>query len=168
MPFTPFHFGPGAALKAAAPSSFSFTIFCCSQVGMDLEPGYYILTNQYPVHRFFHTFSGATVVAAACAIVCKPLCQWALGIARELFGDTFGKLLGKSPVISWRTAFITAFIGTFSHVLLDSIMHSDMRPFAPFTDSYPFLLLISSGALHLLCLFLGVAGVLVFAFRESA
>ena len=38
MPITPFHFGPGAAVKAVAPRHFSFTVFAFSQVMIDLEP----------------------------------------------------------------------------------------------------------------------------------
>ena len=32
MPFTPFHFGPGALLKAAAPRHVSLIAFCAAQV----------------------------------------------------------------------------------------------------------------------------------------
>ena len=32
---------------------------------------------------------------------------------------------------------ISAYIGAFSHVLLDGIMHDDMRPFFPLTDANP-------------------------------
>jgi len=42
MPFTPFHFGPAAALKAAAPAHFSFMVFCYAQVVTDLESGFYL------------------------------------------------------------------------------------------------------------------------------
>jgi len=62
MPFTPFHFGPAAALKAAAPTRFSFTVFCYAQVVTDLETGFYLVRGEYPVHRFFHTYLGGAVV----------------------------------------------------------------------------------------------------------
>ena len=35
--------------------------------------------------------------------------------------------------ISWSAAAAGAFIGTYSHVLLDSIMHADMAPLAPWS-----------------------------------
>jgi hypothetical protein len=106
MPITPFHFGPGAAIHAAAPRYVSFLAFCAANVLMDIEPMYYILTRQYPLHRFFHTYVGAAIVA------------------------------------------IGATAGTFSHVLLDSVMHSDIRPFAPFSDSNPLRGVISVQALQ--------------------
>jgi hypothetical protein len=69
MPITPFHFGPGAAIHAAAPRYVSFLAFCAANVLMDLEPLYYILTRQYPLHRFFHTYVGAVIVAISTAVL---------------------------------------------------------------------------------------------------
>jgi hypothetical protein len=63
MPITPFHFGPGAAVHAAAPRHVSFLSFCAANILMDVEPLYYRLTGQYPLHRFFHIYIGATLVA---------------------------------------------------------------------------------------------------------
>jgi hypothetical protein len=40
-------------------------------------------------------------------------------------------------------------------------MHSDMRPFAPFSDARPWLSAISIEQLHLLCVAAGAAGVAV-------
>jgi len=80
MPFTPLHFGPGAAIKAAIPTHFSFTVFCYAQVVTDLEPGYFLLRGEYPVHRFFHTYLGATLVGAFCTLTGRPLCEWFLRV----------------------------------------------------------------------------------------
>ena len=65
MPFTPFHFGPGAAIHAVAPKQVSFLAFCASNVLIDIEPLYFILTQQYPLHRFFHTYIGAFLIVGA-------------------------------------------------------------------------------------------------------
>jgi hypothetical protein len=35
MPFNPFHFGPGAAIKAVIPAQFSLVEFCYAQVVTD-------------------------------------------------------------------------------------------------------------------------------------
>ena len=64
MPVTPFHFGPGAAFHALAPRHVSFLAFCAANVLIDIEPLYFILTGQYPVHRFFYTYIGATFIVA--------------------------------------------------------------------------------------------------------
>ena len=165
MPFTPFHFGPAAALKAVAPARFSFTLFCYSQVVTDLESGFYLFRGEYPVHRFFHTYLGATIVGFVCALTGRPICQLALRVCRAAFPASFARLFGRSATISWTVAFVSAFLGTYSHVFLDSIMHRDIMPLSPFANTNPMLHAISLPLLHLLCLALGVVGVLVFAFR---
>ena len=57
MPVTPFHFGPGAAVKAAIPRHFSFTVFCFAQVVTDCETAYHMLRHEYPLHRWMHTYA---------------------------------------------------------------------------------------------------------------
>lgn len=54
-----------------------------------------------------------------------------------------------------------AFVGTYSHVFLDSIMHSDMQPLAPLSEANGLLHVISVEGLHLLCGLAGVLGALL-------
>lgn len=68
--------------------------------------------------------------------------------------------------IKWWGVFLSAFIGSFSQVLLDSIMHSDVQPFYPVTLSNPFLSVISLSVLHKLCLYSGLAGAAVYYFIQ--
>jgi hypothetical protein len=166
LPFTPFHFGPGAAIKAAIPTRFSFTVFCYAQVVTDLESGYFLLRGQYPVHRFFHTYLGATLVGAFCALTGRPLCEWFLRIWPSALMSPLNTFFTGSARIPWRVAFFTAFVGTYSHVFLDSIMHPDITPLSPFTTANPMLHLVSVGLLHVLCLALGLAGALVLSRRR--
>ncbi len=63
------------------------------------------------------------------------------------------KLIGiakkQNPIkIAWWVAFGSAFIGTYTHVVLDSIMHSDVEPFYPLSQANNMLRLISVGELH--------------------
>jgi hypothetical protein len=44
---------------------------------------------------------------------------------------------------------------------LDSIMHADMRPFAPWSDASPLLGILSIGGLHVACLVSGMLGALL-------
>jgi hypothetical protein len=136
MPFTPFHLGPGAAIKAACPRHFSLTVFSFTQVAIDCETLYYLLHRQYPVHRFFHTYVGATLVGLFCAIMGRFLCQYGLAAFGWATPSLFKALVGSTSAISWRVAFVSAFAGTYSHVFLDSLMHPDIRPFDPFSVLY--------------------------------
>jgi hypothetical protein len=173
VPFTPFHLGPAAAIKAAAPRRFSFLVFGFSQVLIDLEPGYYMLQGDAPLHRFFHTYVGATLAGVAALVLGKPVCTWALRLWHALTGAGASRAAGAGGAagtggeparITWVAAALGAFAGVYSHVLLDSVMHADMRPFAPFSQANPLLRVISLDALHALCVtgaILGLAGLAV-------
>jgi len=153
MPIPPFHFGPGAAIHAAAPRYVSFLAFCAANVLMDIEPLYYILTQQYPLHRFFHTYVGAALVA----IWTTALFAVSHRAAKDLrLPDPFNwQHLGLRAVAIGATA------GTFSHILLDSMMHSDIRPFAPFSNSNSLLGVISIQALYASCAVSGLVAIIL-------
>ncbi len=167
MPFTPFHFGPGAAIKAVIPRHFSFTVFCFAQVATDCETAHYMIQGAYPWHRFLHTYLGATLVAVFTILIGRPVCQLALRIWSAWRDAPFKNLFPSSPIIPWRSAIVAAFIGTYSHVCLDSIMHSDTRPFMPFSTANPFYSTVSLFALHAFCVVLGLFGAIYVAYTNS-
>ncbi|HMG04027.1 MAG TPA: hypothetical protein VK581_01115 [Chthoniobacterales bacterium] len=158
MPVTPYHFGPGAAVKALVPRHFSFTIFCFAQVVTDCETAYHMVRGEYPVHRDLHTYLGATFVAIFCIFVGRPLCRVALRLWTRWPTAPFKRYFPTTDRISWTAASTGAFIGTYSHVFLDSIMHRDVHPMSPFSSQNPFYLVISLFTLHALCLVVGVFG----------
>ncbi|MBT3737461.1 MAG: DUF4184 family protein [Candidatus Marinimicrobia bacterium] len=97
-------------------------VFGWAQIIMDLQPLFVIITGEGQLHGISHTFIGATVIALFSALTGKYLSEFLL----LLMGFSY-----KYNRISWVVTFISAFIGTYSHVLLDSIMHADVRPFFP-------------------------------------
>jgi membrane-bound metal-dependent hydrolase YbcI (DUF457 family) len=147
LPFTPFHFGPGALAHSAAPRHISFLAFCGANVLVDVEPLYFMLTQQYPIHRFLHTYVGATL-AAAIVVAMFPF-------VRRL-----------TPRLTIRAVALGAIFGTYSHVLLDSLMHADMNPFAPFSDRNPLLGAVFLNTLHGFCVVAGVVGAVVIGVRR--
>jgi hypothetical protein len=158
MPFTPLHFGPGLAAKAVAPGYFSFTVFIFSQVLIDLEPLYYMLNGEWPLHRFFHTFPGAIVIATVSFVIGRPLCGLFLAIFRRSISLTKPGIIDALRLINPIAALSGALIGSCSHIALDSIMHSDIRPLAPFSDKNILLDSITVFELHLYCTVAGVIG----------
>ena len=123
MPITPFHFGPGAVIHALAPKQVSFIAFCAANVLIDVEPLYFMLTHQYPVHRFFHTLVGAgLVVLATCGLFYGA--RWFA--ARFWLPRLFGwRELGLVPVVlgaAIRTCFSTVSCTTTSGHLRRSAM----------------------------------------------
>ena len=158
MPFTPFHFGPGLAAKVVAPGYFSFTVFVFSQVLIDIEPLYFMLNGEWPIHRIFHTYPGATVIAIVSFVVGRPVCGACLAIVKRSIRLTRSGLFEAMRLISPIAALSAAFIGSYSHVALDSIMHSDIHPLAPFTNDNYLLHSITVSELHLYCFVAGIAG----------
>lgn len=158
MPFTPFHFGPGAALYATAPRHFSFLSFCTANVLIDVEPLYYMLTQQYPLHRFFHTYAGATLILAA-TFALFVLARW-LATFVSILNLFQWQNLKPVPIA------IGAAAGSYSHIMLDSVMHGDITPLAPFSEANILLGLISLDALHWSCVAAGLAGVVLLSARR--
>lgn len=154
MPFTPVHMGPGIRIKSVLGGSFSLMIFGWTQIIVDLQPLYVLIRGEGHLHGFSHTYLGSSLLAIVAALTGKWLSEFGLW------------LLGLDPSrtvkIPWVVVFVSAFIGSSSHVLLDSIMHSDVRPFFPISDANIFLRLVSTGMLHILCLVAGVIGALIY------
>jgi len=121
---------------------------------MDLQPLIAIVTGEGKLHGFTHTYVGSTLIAIISAVTGKYLSQWALII---LSNDT-----QRGINIRWWVAFLSAFIGSYSHVVLDSIMHADIEPLSPFSQSNELLGLISVGALHEFCVYSGLVGAVLY------
>ena len=150
--------GPGIAIKAVSGQYFSVLVFGFAQVAMDIEPLIRIMRGDSVLHGFTHTYVGATFVAFAALFLGRPCCQLWLRAWNLITAPRYLRWLQASHVISRPAAITGAFVGTYSHVFLDSIMHSDMQPWSPFTTGNSLLQAIPTGWLHLLCIGLGVVG----------
>lgn len=151
MPVTPFHFGPGAALHAASPRHVSFIAFCAANVLIDIESGYNLLRGADLVHAFLHTYVGATLATLVVVAV-----HWAL---LRLANRWHLPDLFRWRALSRRQVAIGAALGAYSHIVLDSIMHADMRPLAPFSERNVLLGILSWSELHMACAVCGAVGV---------
>jgi membrane-bound metal-dependent hydrolase YbcI (DUF457 family) len=152
VPFTPLHMGPGTLFKAFLQRGFSLLVFGWAQIVMDIQPLVVLLTGQGHLHGFTHTYIGASFLAVLSALSGKYLAE--LGL----------RIIGRTQFlpISWGVAFVSAAIGTFSHVVLDSVMHSDIEPFWPFSSANGLLEVISIEALHWVCIGSGLVGVVLY------
>lgn len=161
MPVTPFHLGPGMALKSVTGGWFSFLAFGIAQVAMDAEPVARFAMQSPTLHGWSHTYAGATVIGAVVLALTRPI---GVPILRwwnaELRRNRLDRLAGADtiPIVAAATG---AFIGTYSHVLLDSFMHPDMRPLAPLSDGNALLGTIPIIPLYIACAIAGVFGLAV-------
>ncbi|MGD8589746.1 MAG: hypothetical protein PVG22_13045 [Chromatiales bacterium] len=155
MPFTPIHMGPGILIKAVLQGGFSLMVFGWAQIVMDIQPLWVMLTGEGQLHGFSHTLIGASLLAVFSLVSGKYLTEVGLRI--------LGIAKPDSPiVISWSVAAASAFIGTYSHVWLDAIMHVDVAPLYPFSNQNGWLGVISIDELHVFCLVCGVVGAAIF------
>lgn len=155
MPFTPIHMGPGILIKAILQGSFSLMVFGWAQIVMDIQPLIVMITGEGHLHGFTHTYVGAVLIAVFSAITGKYLSEFGLKIL------SISK--SENPVsIVWWVVFLSAFVGCFSHVFLDSIMHADVESFFPVTLDNQFLGLISVPMLHKVCLYSGLVGAAIY------
>lgn len=157
MPFTPFHFGPGALLHAVAPRQVSFMSFCAANVLIDLESLYNLVHDRHPVHAFLHTYVGATIVIGAMAALFL--------VARALARRARVQHLWRWRPLGLRQVLLGGALGAYSHVVLDSVMHGDIEPLQPFTAANALWSAIPLGALHLACLASGLVALMVMATR---
>ena len=166
MPFTPFHIAAGASVKAILPKQFSWSIFTLTNILIDCEPLYYHFTEGMLSHKFFHSIIGASIVAIVCATLGKPLCEYGLKLWNNSLAPEDKRWLGSGIKISHLSAWTGAVIGAYSHLILDSIMHLDIKPLAPFTDENPLLGILGVMELHVLCLILLGAGGIIYILKK--
>src|SRR5512134_3642256 len=125
--------GPGLAFKALGGRYFSVLAFGIAQVAMDIEPLIGMLRGAIMLHGWTHSYLGATVIGFSVMLLAPWLCRPILLLwNRELEHHRLGWL--RSPEQVGPLAAATgAFVGTYSHVVLDSIMHTDITPFSPWS-----------------------------------
>jgi len=123
VPFTPFHLGPGLLFGLLVLSCVDLPTFLVASVVIDIEPLLVLYLNlDYPVHGYLHTFLGGTIVAFLLAFAMSRL----RGTLSPLM--SFLKLERKT---SFRSILLASVFGIYLHILLDSPLYSDIRPFYP-------------------------------------
>ena len=151
MPATPFHFGPGLLIKAAAPRQFSMAAYSLTQVAIDIESGYYMLHNEYPVHREMHTIAIGGLIGLLCGLLVSRFGAW---LARPR--DVVGEALAAEYRLS--IAVMSGIFGGVLHSVLDALMYADVRPFQPLSAANPLYGLVSVRMVYLFCIVTGLVG----------
>lgn len=163
MPFTPFHFGPGLGLKGAFGRRLSFAAFVVANVVIDIEPAFYLLSGDPPLHRQAHTWFGATLLALVLFAIWLPL-RW---LARRMWRSRSWDWLHIVRSAAGGPVWLGLISGSLSHIALDSLMHADMQPLAPFAAGNPWLGLVSLDQLHWLCIMSAIAAAPLIVLRRA-
>ncbi len=125
MPFTPFHLGPALALGLPLKRYMHAPTFIIANLIVDIEPFLVSALNlRYPLHGYLHTFLFATILGLA------------LGYITFKFEDVLRPvlkllLLTPSDTIGLKGYLSAGALGTVIHVLLDTPLYTDIKPFYP-------------------------------------
>ncbi len=151
MPLTPFHLGPALFIGLILFRYVNLPSFLAANVIVDLEPFFVLLFGlDYPLHGFFHSFLGGSLVALALFLVI-----WKMNEPVQKVMDFFG-LRQDTDV---RSVGIGCFFGVYFHILLDCFLYTDIMPFYPsgFNPVYGWF---SGHEVYLFCVVSFVLGVL--------
>lgn len=156
MPFTPYHLGPGILLSMLLFPFIDLSTVVVASVILDLEPFVVLLLNlPLPLHGFFHTYLGATIVAFLLTFVIWPF----RGYLNKIVS-----VFGIHQESSLRHIVFASIIGTYSHVLLDSFLYAEMNPFYPLLGN-PFLGIVQGVFVYNICIILGLLGFGIYIIR---
>jgi len=143
MPFTPFHLGPALLFGLALFFVFDLPTLLIASVIPDVEPFYvmYFHVSGYPLHGFFHSYLGSSILAVLAVAIIYPL----RGLLNKIM-----MAFRISQKSSFKKILFTSFVGTYSHVFLDSFLYSEMVPFYPLQGN-PFINALSDSVVYGLC-----------------
>ena len=123
MPFTSFHWGQGLLFGLLLLSYVDLPTLLVSSVIIDVEPFAVLTLNlRYPLHGYLHTFLGGTIVAFLLGLVMSRVRGTLLPLM------SFFRLEQKA---SFKSIVIASLFGIYLHILLDSPLYPDIRPFYP-------------------------------------
>ncbi len=158
MPLSPFHLGPAILLGLIILRYVDLPTLIIASVIVDIEPMFIILFNlDVTHHQFLHTFLGGTLVVF--------ILTWIMKKIRIKFSPllSFFKIEQKA---SLRSIFLAALSGIYIHILLDSRIYMDIRPFYPL-EVNPFLNRNVSSVIgvYMFCIWSFIGGVFVYAIQ---
>jgi membrane-bound metal-dependent hydrolase YbcI (DUF457 family) len=158
MPFTPYHLGPALFLGLLFISFIDFPTFLISSVIVDVEPFLVLFLNlNYPLHGFFHSLLGGTLVAIPLALIMLKI--------RDILSPLMSYFKPEQKV-SFKSILLASLLGIYIHILLDSRIYTDIQPFYP----SPYNPLLTTGILagldsYVICIWSFFGAVIIYIIR---
>lgn len=158
MPFTPFHFGPALLFGLILYNYLDFPTFMIANVIIDVEP-FIILTMglNLPLHGFFHSFMGGTIISFILFFVMMRIRKFLEGLMGFF---NLEQSWSKKSIVG------AALSGVYLHIVLDSRLYTDIKPFFPstwnpfFSDS-----MFSGFEVYGFCVLSALAGIILLFFK---
>ena len=156
MPFTPFHLGPALALGLPLRKYIHAPTFILASIAVDVEPFLVLYLNlSYPLHGYLHTLLLSSIMGVALGGAMFIVQRYLHPLYTALRLEEGNRLKLLSFIVSGAT-------GAMLHVLIDSPLYDDIRPFYPLTAN-PMYNPALSPAIYDLCMWMGVLGLAYFA-----
>lgn len=159
MPFTPFHWGMSILIMSLLLFLDPGALFIGSIIP-DIEgiTAWFILPGMgLPLHGPLHSFTGAIFLGIITGIF-----SWLS--FKYIFPFLIIKFKVELPVTiprySLKCSLLSAFIGTFSHILLDSPLYEEMDLVYPFGIGNPLFGFVHSSLIYffcIICFFIGIS-----------
>ena len=154
MPFTPFHLGPALALGALLRRRLHLPTLLLASVLVDVEPLLVLLLDlAYPLHGYLHTFLGSLALGL--------LVGYTMYILERKLAPRLRPPSLERGCAGKRSFLIAGVAGTWLHVLLDSPLYSDIKPFYP-AAANPLYNPSLAPYIYGLCLVSGAAGLALY------
>ncbi|UCC21182.1 MAG: metal-dependent hydrolase [Promethearchaeota archaeon] len=158
MPLTQYHLGPGLFFGIILLGFLDLPTFLIASVIIDIEPLWIYYNNLGPpLHGFFHSFLGGTIIG----IILSGI----MFLLRKIINPimSFFKLEQDRSFVK---ILLASLLGIYIHIIFDSLMHSDIKPFYPLNfnpfRSYYIELEVSA---TILCQYFFFAGLFAYMIR---
>ena len=141
MPLTPFHLGPALLIGLFLFKLLHLPTFLVANVIVDLHSIIMVLTGHYLTHGLMHTFLGGAFTAALLSLIMT----W--------FDEKIQKIMSVFKLKQnhcRKKIWFTSFAGVYLHIILDSLLYTDIKPFYPLNYN-PFYSLLGSSEVYILC-----------------
>src|SRR4051812_17221672 len=102
--------------------------YSLAQVAIDIEPGYYLLRHEWPIHRDAHTFAVGGLIGVLSGLIVSRVGAF-LARPRDVVAEAIA-----AEYRLW-VAVTSGLFGGLFHCVLDGMMHPDVRPFRPFSNA---------------------------------
>ncbi len=121
MPATPLHIGIPGLIGYYRPKKVDIVAAVIGSVIIDVDFFLFLMLGT-PVHGYLHSFLSATIIAIALAGI-----LWLLNPSMIKLKEWFRWETETGP----KSLLAGAFIGTYSHIILDMLLYKEMNPLFP-------------------------------------
>ncbi|PKP52050.1 MAG: hydrolase [Candidatus Altiarchaeales archaeon HGW-Altiarchaeales-3] len=142
MPFTPFHLGAGLLIGMIFFRRINIPAILLASVIVDFRAIYCLFIGHCPMHGFFHTFAGASILGLWVIALIYFSRAWLFKIS---------KLFKIEQNYSLHSIVCGALIGVWVHILLDAFLYPEIHPFWPVEGNTRLLGVMSSPMVYGLC-----------------